>query len=203
MGLGAALLGLGMARRNRPLHTVGDQWHGRLHVYRRGKMRTPTGRTCTGSRLLDRPGRYAALVRRSRAVSWPLPWDIPGLAVRVPGAPRGPVDLLLAGTGGSMLGRFVLRLRRGDDGPLTTLLPLRSARGPVWFRADPAGRRTWRLSVAVGRGDWQRWATLRAGRRHRGELRFDPVNRPPDGLVWPRWMRVVRDPAYRWSQRWT
>lgn len=193
--LGGVLAGWGAVRRDRPLHTHGQVRHAELRVLRRCGRRP-----AVGSRLVDRSGRYRVLVRSSRALSWPLVRDIPGLAIRVPRAPGGPVDLLLAGTGTSRLGRYVLRFRRGN-GTLTTLLPMLGPTGAVWFRADPIGRRTWRLSSAVRRGPWLPWATVRLHRATGEPIRTDPIRRTPDGLVWPRWVRLLRDPAYRWSQR--
>jgi len=63
--------------------------------------------------------------------------DIQGLALRW--YCQGELcDLLFAGTGLSRAGRFVLTPRRTLlAGPMTTLLPLRSANGPLLFAATP------------------------------------------------------------------
>ena len=86
----------------------------------------------TGSAWVDEPGRDEVVVRLSRAIGLPeaVP-DIHGLAMRVP-TPAGVGDLLFASTGWSLLGRFVLTFGGGPESrPMTTLLPYRTAEGPV------------------------------------------------------------------------
>ena len=192
-GLALGFSALAGLRGDRPLHTRGGLWSGTLIVGRSAEA--------LGVPLMDRPGRVRVQLRVSDAASWPLPWDITGLAVRVPRGSRR-ADLLFAGTGGSRWGRLVLRpgLRR-DRGPLTTLIPLRTDKGRrMWLRADPVDAGRWRLSRSGVGGAWQPWATLVAHRSLADTVRFDPVGRPPAGTTGPRWAVLLRGPAYRRAQ---
>ncbi|MER7109796.1 phosphodiesterase [Streptomyces sp. NPDC000229] len=130
----------------------------------------PQGLTCTGVLdvpgteggaapwgvpLLDRPGRYEATVRWSRAAGLPPRWpDGLGLALCVEDAGgRGvPFDLLLTSSGAGRLGRHVPRPRRDAlAGPYSTLLAYRVGDRDRVIVAVPvrAGRRRVRGDLAA------------------------------------------------------
>jgi hypothetical protein len=152
-------------------------------------------------------------VRLSRATGLPPPWpDIHGLALRVPGSALGqdgPADLLFAGTGDSALGRFLLVPRlRADAGPLTTLLPYRSAVGPLLLRLVPRrgagdGRgvpASYAFSYAVGTRRWQQIGELTVGPLLPGpvdRVRHDPVLNLLPGTGQYGFVARLREPAYR------
>lgn len=201
---GATLAGafgiLARLRGSRALHPVGVCGTATLQVW-------PAGGS--GVVLLDDPGPHPCQVRLSRATGRRGEgYDIEGLALRVQGAAAG--DLLFASTGTSLLGRHVLRPRRlHDHGPLTTLLPLSTRRGPLLLRLDPLGAAgalrpptAYRLLVSAPGQPWHErgqltitWTDRDCTRRH------DPVGHPPVG-AWthPLWARL-RDPSYAASQQ--
>lgn len=195
--LAAAFGATARVRGTRALHAVGVCGTGLLTV-RPGPA--------SGVVLLDGPGPHPCTVRWSRATGRQHGLDVEGLAVRVDGPAAG--DVLLASTRTGVVGRHVLTLRRPQDhGPLTTLLPLETARGPLLLRLDPAGQgesppTAYRLLVAAPGRPWHErgrleitWTERDCARRH------DPVGSPPAG-TWthPLWARL-RDPAYDASQR--
>lgn len=160
----------------------------------------------SGVVLLDDPGPHPCLLRWSRAVGLRRGPDIEGLALRVQGPAAG--DLLLASTGTGVLTRHVLAVRgRQDHGPLTTLLPLSTARGPLLVRLDPMTGgadppAAYRLLVSAPGRPWHHrgrlditWTDADCTRRH------DPVRHPPTG-TWthPLWARLRR-PSYAVSQQ--
>lgn len=197
----AALFGLtARLRGTRALHPVGVCGTARLAV----RPAPPSGVV-----LLDDPGPHACLVRWSRATGRRGDgYDIEGLAVRVEGAAAG--DLLFASTGTGVVGRHVLMPRTlADHGPVTTLLPLSTRRGPLLLRLDPVEEpgapgppTAYRLLVSAPGRPWHErgmltitWTDRDCTRRH------DPVGHPPAG-AWthPLWARL-RDPSYAASQQ--
>jgi hypothetical protein len=221
---GAGLLGLVLAagvgvvaalRRDRPMHAVGQTHHAVLH-------RTAGGEP-SGVPWLDEPGEQAGLVRFSRGAGLPA-WapDVHGLALRLH-EPHGHSDLLLASAGLRGAGRFVLVPRRSPfDGPVTTLMPYRTPRGPVLLAAEPAdpspspgtGRHArrgdarhvltgshWVLQWSGLTGPWHPFGMLSVG-ADAGPVvdrttRFEPVRATPPGLPSYRWAALLRRPAYR------
>ncbi len=182
----------GTLRGTRALHSVGFCGTGVLAVQ---------PGTHSGVVLLDDPGPHPCLVRWSRATGRRDGSDIEGLAVRLQGPASG--DVLLASTGTGVVTRHLLTVRgRSDHGPLTTLLPLSTALGPLLLRLDPltdAGDppTSYRLLVAAPGKPWHErgrldieWTDSDCTRRH------DPVGRPPAG-TWthPLWARL-REPSY-------
>ncbi|GGB74016.1 hypothetical protein N798_05730 [Knoellia flava TL1] len=187
-------------RGTRALHAVGFCGTGRVTI-------EPGPRS--GVVLLDEPGPHACDVRWSRATGLREGPDIEGLAVRLTGPAAG--DVLLASTGTGVLTRHVLTVRgRWDHGPLTTLLPLETARGRLLLRVDPAGPvagggeppSAYRLLVAAPGHPWHErgrleltWTDSDCTRRH------DPVGHAPMG-TWtsPLWT-ALRQPSYAVSQQ--
>ena len=125
--LAAAFGATARIRGTRALHPVGVCGHGRLSV---------TPGPPNGVVMLDDPGPHDCVLRWSRATGRQQGLDVEGLALRVDGPGQG--DVLLASTGTGVLGRHLLRVRTPHrHGPLTTLLPLQSARGPLLLALDP------------------------------------------------------------------
>ena len=199
--LARALAPVAAVRRGRPLHPEGATLRGTLHLDEHlGGLAPADG--------FDGP----ALVRVSRSAGLPpgLP-DVQGVAVRwhVDGAVR---DLLLSGAGTGRVGRFVLRPRRSPwGGAFSTLMPFRTARGPVLLAAVPgpsaAGdTRSGDLEVdlvllaAAPRGPWRRCGRLVATERDDdADPRFDPVLHAPYGTYG--WAAALRLPAYAAARR--
>jgi hypothetical protein len=171
---------------------------------------------------LDEPGLAEVTVRISRAMGLPVRWpDIYGVALRIPLSTRDPdelADLLFASTGDTRWGRFALVLRRHlGDGPLTTLLPVRTASGPLLLRLTPATGADPRdeglgltvpsrlvLSYAVGTGPWAGAGEVVLGARVEGEgdpRRHDPVLNQLPGTSQYRVVRALREPAYAAARR--
>ncbi|MFT2712851.1 hypothetical protein [Clavibacter sp. Sh2126] len=207
-----------LVRRPRPLHPHGVALSGTL---------TPVaGRAASGLAWLD--GLDAPLAvdaRFSRGGGLPpaLP-DVLGLALRIPDGGGTTVDLLLATTGLSPLGRFLLAPRRALSGArLTTLMPYRGSAGPVLVGvlvdADPPlpagaadlGRALatrpagMRLVHATPRGRWHVAARIELGHDASGPLdtatRADPVLAAPPGDTTYPWTRRLRAPGYRAARR--
>ena len=194
--LAAATRGVGAVRQApKPLHPQGS-----VAVARLSRC---TG-AATGVPWLDEPDSDMVLVRRSRAVGLPEGWpDVHGLALRVPLVRGGVGDLLLASTGWGPRSRFLLHAGR-HPGTLFfgSLLPYRSALGPVVLGALPRGDDSWMLVWARARGPWQPFARLVLGPTLPGEqVSFDPVlNRLP-GLEQYGVVARLRLPAYRTARR--
>lgn len=189
--LAAASGGLATLRRARkPLHPTGELLAGR--VFRRGSAEP------SGVPWIDEPGEDDAVVRLSRAIglAGPLP-DIHGLALRVP-VEGGYGDLLLATAGRGPVSRFVLVPSRGSrTQPMTTLLPYRTATGPVVLSAEAVGAEAFELSWARPAGDWQPFGCLRLStRRLDDEVSFDAVVHQLPGLEQYPSVRRLREPAY-------
>lgn len=206
----AAAFGLtARLRGTRALHPVGICGAGTLTV---------TPGPVSGVVLLDEPGPHPCLVRWSRATGRREGRDLEGLAVCVGGPAAG--DVLLASTGTGTVGRHVLTVRdRHDHGPVTTLLPLSTQRGPLLLRLDPDAApppglgadpgddtddppAAYRLLVSAPGQPWHERGRLEIGWTDRDcTRRHDPVGHPPAG-TWthPLWARL-RDPAYVASQQ--
>ncbi|HYF72422.1 MAG TPA: hypothetical protein VD864_06355 [Nocardioides sp.] len=176
----------------KPLHPRGDVTRARL--FRTGAD------PATGVAWLDEPGQDDVLVRRSRAIGLPgtMP-DIHGLAVRVPRSDGGNGDLLLASTGWGRLTRFVLTASRSPrTRPMTTLLPYRTARGPLLLGARATGEESFELAVATPEGEWSRFAELRLSSRpgEDAQISFDPVANQLPGLRQYDAVERLREPSY-------
>jgi hypothetical protein len=213
LGLGVVFGAAAVLRHGRPLHPQGVTLRARLLCEGRGRSGVP---------LLDEAGVSQGTVRVSRAMGLP-PWlpDIYGLALRLPQAPGAdgdPADLLFASTGDSGLGRFALQVHSQlTDGPLTTLLPVRSPAGPLLLRlaAVPGASvrevgpallvpERWSLSYAVGTGPWGAVGEVEVGARVEGETdprRHDPVVRELPGTSQYPVVRALREPAYAAARR--
>ncbi len=203
-GLLATLFGpLAVLRRGRPLHPRG--------TVLRGTLRLGDDPEAPGGEL-----RYAgpALVRVSRSAGLPpgLP-DVHGVAVRweVDGRPQ---DLLLSGTGTGRLTRFLLAPRTSPwGGPLGSLMPFRTADGPVVLGAVPVpgargdtDRPDLRVDLVLmsarAGGPWQRCGRLVAEEVVPDvDLRFDPVLHVPAPYRTYGWAAALRLPAYAAARR--
>ena len=162
---------------------------------------------------LDVTGTDEVLVRLSRGAGLPgrLP-DLLGFALRLPG--DEPVDLLLSSTGS---GRWTRRVPRPRSDAATTygsIMAYRSAAGPVWLAASPAGSGVpsdpaglaaagpglaFTLRAAVGRGRWQPFGRVTLGAPADPpdpEVHFDAVLHAPPGLAADGPMARFRRPAY-------
>jgi hypothetical protein len=162
------------------------------------------GSSSSGVHWLDEPGNDSAVVRLSRAVGLPGGWpDVHGLAFRALGDDGSTADVLLATTGAGPVGRFVLRVGRKPDAMFFgSLLPYRTAAGPVSLGAVQRDDSSWHLLWAVGRKAWTPFARLVLWERTPAEdISFDPVlNRPP-GLEQYDALAQLRLPAYRTARR--
>ncbi|MDI6910051.1 hypothetical protein [Nocardioides sp.] len=179
----------------KPLHPRGEVTRGRL--FRSG------ARPATGVPWLDEAGEDDVLVRRSRAIGLPVSApDIHGLAVRVPRPDGGYGDLLLASTGWGRLTRFVLTASRSPRRrPMTTLLPYRTARGPLVIGARATGEESFELAAAEPEGEWVRFAELRLSTlppddTSDADVSFDPVANRLPGLEQYDAVERLREPAY-------
>lgn len=210
-GLGLVFSVLKVFRPGRPIHPEGIQLEGRLE-------RLP-GASGGGVAWLDEPGTYQVVARLSRSAGLPARCpDIMGLALRIT-IDGASADILLASTGTSPAGRYVLRpCRNLQRAALTTLMPYRDARGFMQFAArtlhpgvplpaDPEGFRLslggdeWVLGLyhARPRTLWQQFATVTLRIASDGgdsPIRFDPVLNPIPGATIVRWMRELREPPY-------
>lgn len=169
-----------------------------------GRLRRQGSYPGSGVTWLDRPGEDDVAVRLSRAIGLPAPLpDIHGIALRVP-LESGYADLLLASTGWSRLGRFVLTPGwRPDSRPLTTLLPYRTATGPVVLGAMPSGAGSYELSWARPGAAWVPFGSLELGEERAADqdVSFDPVvNQLPGLEQYPVVVRL-REPAYLVARR--
>ena len=208
--LGALFGAVGQVRGDRALHPRGATY---------AALATMRGDTTSGVPWLDTAGTTPVVVRVSRATGLPSPWpDVYGIAVHVPGEalsrPDG-ADLLFASTGDSGVGRFVLAARReAAGGPLTTLLPVRTAAGPMVFRllavggpatsaGDLLGAR-YQLAYAVGARPWTVVGEIVVGAREGMQVdrrRHDPVLHTLPGTEQYPAVAALREPAYRAARR--
>ncbi|WP_422734775.1 phosphodiesterase [Micromonospora sp. WMMD558] len=214
-GLTTALTRL---RRARLLHPRGRSFTGEVTVW--GLPGPPTGVP-----LLDRPGRYPAVVRLSKGVPTPDGWpDVLGLGVRVRHGADRPFDLLVSSAGAAPVLRHVPLPRRRVAGTYTTVMPYRAGRRRLFLAAlaDPESVDLGRdlaevtaaprsdaprlvLAVASAVGPWRPFGQVsigtQVGAREDAALAFDPIGNLPPGLraVGPlAWLRQV---TYRASQR--
>jgi hypothetical protein len=207
-----------LVRRPRALHPHG--------VALAGTLTPVAGRAASGLAWLDALDAPLAVdARFSRGGGLPpsLP-DVLGLALRIPGDGSTTVDVLLASTGLSPVGRFLLAPRRAFSGArLTTLMPYRGTAGPVLVGvlvdvdpplpagADDLGRALaaravrMRLVHATPRGLWHVVARIELARDPAGPLdtatRADPVLAAPPGDTTYPWTRRLRAPGYRAARR--
>ena len=203
-------------RPDRPIHPAG------LHL--RGRLEREGGPFRSGIAWLDAAGSDDVEARLSRSVGFPPGWpDIIGLAVRLT-VDGWPVDILLASTGMSRAGRYVLRMHR-SVGPaaLTTMMPHEGTGGPVQLAArtlrphgrlpaDPPGFRDalgssgWMLGLYHGcpGAPWQRFATLTlrpSAEAADTPVRFDPMQHPIPGAGTYSWTQALREPSYAVARR--
>ncbi len=165
-------------------------------------------RARTGVAWIDEPGNDRVTARLSRATGLPrlLP-DVLGLALRVPREDGGHGDLLLSTTGTSALGRFVIRPARHPATPYASLMPYRSASGPLLLAAFPLAADGTRFALACSglRGAWLPFGVLEVQSNWDdapdAPLTFDPVvNRLP-GLESYGWVAQLRRFSYAGSRR--
>ena len=156
---------------------------------------------------IDGPGTDDAQVRLSRAMGLPSGWpDIFGLAIRIPLSPDRHSDLLFATTGRTIVGRFtLLPRRRPTAGSYSTLIPYRTASGPLLLSARPGGDRTFTLECARPAGAWRTFGELTLVSVPAGDLgdtddvgpTFDPVLNQIEGLGYYPWAARLREGSYR------
>lgn len=202
--VGAALGGVfgaaARVRRTKPLHPAGQVGTGLLEVTTPAPwlgvpaLATGTSREC--------------LVRWSRSAGFPSPLpDIEGFALRIGDAGGGaPADLLFASSGDGRVTRYTLRLRRPRrHGPMSTLLPVDGATGPLMFLAEPLDDEDppvqWRLSVAAAGSSWHRFATIRVAWGPDRAVRFDAVEHLLPGTRQYPLVARLREPAYAMARR--
>ncbi|MBP2216818.1 hypothetical protein [Arthrobacter sp. CAN_C5] len=211
--LGSGFAGLFAAikkvRPHRPIHPDGVMLHGTL---------TRTGPVIpSGISWIDAPGEDKVRARLSRSVGLPR-WspDILGLAVRVPSGANH-FDVLLASTGVSFPGRFVLVPQQNImAATFTSLMPYKGDKSAVLlgaFPLDPGGnlpatpvglrtglaKRPLELALCFSRplGSWIRFGTLRLLHDpEQSSLRFDPIRHPLPGSETYAWTRALREPSY-------
>ena len=167
-------------------------------------------RPAVGVPWIDESGVDDAQVRLSRAVGLPRGWpDIFGLALRVPDA-EGFGDVLFATTGRGLIGRFVLLPGRSTTSWMyTTLIPYRTASGPLILAADPDGPNAFMLACARPTGAWRLFGRLvlepspafgADDTDHIGPA-FDPVLNQLPGLSYYPWAGRLREGSYRAARR--
>jgi hypothetical protein len=162
-----------------------------------------------GVAWLDEPGAEDVVVRFSRGVGLPsgLP-DVLGMAVRIPTV-TGFADLLFSTTGRGRVTRFLMvPRRRYAPAWYGTLMPYRSAAGPVLLAAAarPLGQRiTVELLAARPRGAWQPFASFSAAAPdvHTSDraITFEPMAHFPPGLEPYQWVANLREGAYAAARR--
>ncbi len=211
LGFAAGFKALKLLRPDRPIHPVG--------VALTGTIERQAGAEQSGIAWVDSPGTDAVSARLSRSVGTPPGWpDILGLALRI-STDTGPADVLLASTGTSRPGRFVLTaLRHASNSKLTSLMPYKGSAGPVllaalpekagkWLPASPAAFRRaldgtpWTLGLYHARpaGRWIRFGTLVLTLDPGTEdlrTRFDPLANALPGADTYGWTRRLRKPSY-------
>lgn len=156
---------------------------------------------------IDEPGTDEAQVRLSRAIGLPSGWpDIFGLAIRVPTGPERHGDVLFATTGRTVVGRFaLLPRRRPTTGTYSTLIPYRTASGPLLLSARPVLDRTFTLACARPASPWRTFGELTLESSPTGDLgdahdvgpTFDPVLNQIPGLTYYPWAARLRERSYR------
>lgn len=210
-GFAAIFAALKVFRRRRPIHPQGVSLIGSVERF---------GGTDSGISWIDTPGTAELHARLSRSVGLPKSWpDIIGLALRIADS-AGSFDILLASTGMSKAGRFVLLPhKRASAARLTSMMPYRGTKGPLLLAArtiEPGGalpsapeafrstleNDTWRLALyhAHPTGSWVRFGTLSLkldAERKDTDLRFDPVLNPLPGAGTYEWTSKLRVPSYK------
>ena len=175
---------------DKPLHPAGLLFRGRLVRYGASEP--------TGVDWLDRPGDEEVLLRTSRAIGTParVP-DVHGLAVRVPTELGGFADLLFATTAWNRLGRHLLVPTLSTGPTLTTLLPYRTAVGPVVIGARHVGT-SYQLSWARVAGPWTELGELIPDITEAADatVSFDPIRHSPPGLTHYGWVVRLRERSY-------
>ena len=218
----AGFYALATLRRRRSLHPAGMGYEGWLRVPDEGPARP-------GVPLFQAGTTHPALLRFSRGAGLPEPLpDALGVAIKLPDA-HGPgldQDLLLTSSTNRPLARRLLFPARsfvrgafstalpydlGDDRVVLLLVPAdsgaghRSARGALAeLRAAAVGGLRFELRTARSLGRSQALATVTVGPPlpdDRTEaLRFNPWTTGP-GIRPAGWLNLLRDAAYRASQR--
>ncbi len=180
----------------KPLHPRGETLHGSV---RRAGLEPGVGVA-----WIDQPGIDDAHVRLSRAVGFPGGWpDIFGLAMRISVGPDRHGDVLFATTGRTVVGRFaLLPRRRPTTGTYSTLIPYRTASGPLLLSARPGGDRTFTLACARPAGAWRDFGELTLESSPTDDTddvgpTFDPVLNQIPGLAYYPWAARLREGAYR------
>ncbi|MFK0039653.1 hypothetical protein ACIQTW_07405 [Paenarthrobacter sp. NPDC090517] len=214
----AAFRAVKTVRPNRPNHPEGVHLVGTLE-------RDGLPRPASGIPWLDAAGTSQVDARLSRSIGLPGSFpDIIGLAVRFPEGDKLS-DVLLATTGATGLGRFILRLRRdAASAVFSTMMPYKSETGPVLIGARtiggpkklpaeaPAfsshlGQQAWTLELhhASPLGPWTRFGTLKLtladGVGEDTAARFDPVLNPLPTAGTYGWTRRLREPSYAVARR--
>ncbi|VXC56674.1 conserved hypothetical protein [Arthrobacter sp. 9V] len=207
-----------VVRPNRPNHPKGVHLVGTLE-------RDGLAHRASGIPWLDTAGTNPVDARLSRSLGLPGSFpDIIGLAVRL--TEQGNMcDMLLATTGATGLGRFILRFRRdAASAVFSTMMPYKSETGPVLIAARtvggaaklPAeprafssylGQQTWTLELhhASPLGPWTRFGTLTLTladtQGSETAERFDPVLNPLPTAGTYDWTRRLREPSYAVARR--
>ncbi|WP_043806329.1 hypothetical protein [Paenarthrobacter aurescens] len=206
-----------VVRPHRPIHPKGIRLVGTLE-------RDAGPREPSGIPWLDTAGSNVVDARLSRSIGLPDAFpDIIGLAVRFTEQDKLS-DMLLATTGPTGLGRFILRLRRdAASAVFSSMMPYRSDRGPVLIAArtiggpaklpvEPSafrsllGNESWTLELhhASPLGPWNRFGTLTLSLAdHAADTpeRFDPVLNPLPTAGTYGWTRRLREPSYALARR--
>jgi len=207
-----------VVRPNRPNHPEGVHLVGTLE-------RDGLPLRASGIPWMDIAGSNRVEARISRSLGMPGSFpDIIGLAVRITEQDKRS-DVLLASTGATGLGRFILRLRRDAASAIfTTMMPYESEAGPVLIAARtiegppqlPAeprafrsylGQHPWILELhhASPLGPWTRFGrlTLTLADIHGNDTaaRFDPVLNPLPTAGTYGWTKRLREPSYAVARR--
>jgi hypothetical protein len=211
MGAAAALgVRLARSRRQRSLHPLGRSMAGELEVW---GCPDPIG-----AELVDKPGRYAVIVRLSKGLGTRRDrLDVRGIAIRVPGPDR-PFDLLLSTVGPRRWGRRLPMPRRTFDAGYGSIAAYRARGGRVYLAAgpgrDPVGDDIERIGhvpadlllYVVRAGGEQAFGRVRLGellpRDTDAALAFDPIRNSSPDLHPTGLLHGIRAVAYRASQRW-
>ncbi|MDP9998378.1 hypothetical protein [Pseudarthrobacter sulfonivorans] len=215
-GFAALFKGLKTVRPDRPIHPSG--------VALTGTIKRSTSTTSSGIPWIDSPGSDAVEGRMSRSLGAPRRWpDILGLALSIH-TDTGPAHLLLASTGASRAGRWLLLPRRdAGTSAFTSLMPYKGTNGPVLLAALPeptgprlpamplafrqalgAGNWTLGLYYATLTGPWIRFGTLTLAaepKTNDTRTRFDPAAHPLPGAGTYRWASNLRAPAYATARK--
>ena len=201
-----------VVRPHRPIHPKGIRLTGTLD-------RDPGARKLSGVPWLDASGRTPVEARISRSIGLPDAFpDIIGLAVRFTEQGKRS-DMLLATTGPTGLGRFILRLRRdAASAVFSSMMPYQSDSGPVLIAArtiegpeklpvapdtfrSQLGEAAWTLELhhAHPFRPWTRFGTLTLRLVDDAEDtsdRFDPVLHPLPTAGTYGWTKRLREPSY-------